>query len=276
MKSKKVLILIGIIVVIIMAIFFTKSFLTKASVVKDGSLDWLRNTKVAHRGLHDNKDIAENSISAIKLTMKENENIEIDVQKTKDNIVVVVHDENLLRLTGVDKQVNDLTYEELRELKLLGTEEYIPTFKEVLELINGKIGILIEVKNEGEAGDLEALTVKELENYKGDFAIQSFNPFVLEWFKINANYIQRGQLAGGYDETNLKDYEKFLLSNLLLNFKATPDFIVYKVEELPKDIVKSLRNKGVLILAWTATSDMDENLLMEVSDNVIYERTWGE
>lgn len=272
MNKKKLLIILAVLIALIMAIFFINGFLTKPNIIKDNSLDWINNKKIAHRGLHDNKDVIENSISAFKLTIKEDENIELDVQKTKDNVIVVYHDYNLLRLTGVDKELKDLTYDELKNLKLLNTEEYIPTLKEVLELVNGKVGILIEIKNEGEAGFLEAILAKELKNYKGDFAIQAFNPFVLEWFKLNANDIKRGQLAGGYEDSNLKTYEKFLLGNLLLNFKAKPNFIAYKLEELPKGIVTKLRKKGVPILAWCGILENDEILEKDLYDNIIYER----
>lgn len=272
MNGRKLLIVLGALGVLIMTILLINKFLTKTTSVNDNSLDWLKNRKIAHRGLHDNKNVVENSISAIQLTIQEKENIEIDVQKTKDNIVVVYHDENLLRLTGLDKKVSELNYNELKELKLLNTEEYIPTLKEVLEVVAGQVGLLIEIKNEELVGELENLVYEELKDYEGEFAIQAFNPFVLEWFKLNANEIKRGQLAGGYEESNLKFYEKFLLSNLLLNFKSKPSFIAYNVDELPKSIVNRLRSNGTLVLAWTVTSETDENIVKENCDNIIYER----
>ena len=83
--------------------------------------------------------------------------------------------------------------------------------------------------------------------------------------------IPRGQLAGGYEDSNLKFYEKFLLKNLLLNFKSKPAFISYKAEELPKGIVKSLRKSGTPILGWTITKDSDLDKVYENCDNIIFE-----
>jgi hypothetical protein len=92
------------------------------------------NLFFAHRGVHDNIRIPENSIIAFKEALNNKLNIELDVQLTKDNILIVFHDNNLKRMTGIDKNINELTYNELRNLKLLNTNEHIPTFKDVLEL----------------------------------------------------------------------------------------------------------------------------------------------
>lgn len=269
MKFKKLLLVILILVIVVLII---NSFLTKVDVVKDDSLNWIKEKRIAHRGIYNNEDIVENSLSAIKLTIEKDENLEIDVQRTKDDVVVVFHDFNLKRLTGVDKNLEDLTYEEIREITLLKTDDYIPTLKEVLEIVDGKVGLLIEIKNEGSVGRLEELVAEDLKNYKGDFAIQAFNPFVLEWFSLNAPHIKRGQLAGGFEESELKEYEKFLLSNFLLNFKAKPNFIAYKADELPKRVVERMRNKGMIVLAWDIVLGAEEEISFDLYDNIIYER----
>ena len=268
MRFKKLLLIVLILAVVVLGV---NAFLTKVDVVKDDSLNWLKEKRIAHRGIYNNEDIVENSLSAIKLTIEKGENVEIDVQKTKDDVVVVFHDVNLKRLTGVDKNLEDLTYEEVRQITLLKTEDYIPTLKEVLELVDGQVGLLVEIKNEGEVGRLEELIAEDLKNYEGDFAIQAFNPFVLEWFSLNAPDIKRGQLAGGFEESELEEYEKFLLSNFLLNFKSKPNFIVYKEDELPKKNVERMRNKGMIVLAWDVFLEEDEEISLDLYDNVIYE-----
>ena len=105
------------------------------------------NLFFAHRGVHDNIKIPENSILAFKEALNNNLNIELDVQLTKDNILIVFHDSNLKRMTGIDKNIHELTYNELVNLKLLNTNERIPTLKDVLELIKGQIILDIEIKD---------------------------------------------------------------------------------------------------------------------------------
>lgn len=268
MKKKIILI---IIVALVIAISWARIIMTKAKPITDGSLNWLIEKKIAHRGIHNNKDIPENSLKAFKKSIEEGYTIELDVQLSKDKKVMVYHDYNLKRVTGLDEELADVNYEDLKKLSLFDTEEKIPTLQEVFKLVDGKTPLLIEVKNEGKVGELEELLYKELKEYKGEYAVQAFNPFVLEWFKNNAGEIPRGQLAGGYEDSNLKFYEKFLLGNLLLNFKSKPAFISYKAEELPKGIVTSLRKSGTPILGWTITIDSDLDKVYENCDNIIFE-----
>lgn len=268
MKSKVVLI-VGIIFIVV---FFGVRFLmTRSKPITDGSLKWIIDKKIAHRGIHNNKDIPENSLKAFEESIKGGYTIELDVQLSKDKKIMVYHDYNLKRVTGLDNDLANLNYEELKKLTLFDTKEEIPTLKDVFKLVDGRTPILIEIKNEGKVGELEKILYKELKEYKGDYAIQAFNPFVLEWFKNNAEEIPRGQLAGGYEDSNLKFYEKFLLSNLLLNFKSKPAFISYKADELPKGIVTSLRKKGTPILGWTITKDNDLDKVYKNCDNIIFE-----
>ena len=268
MKKKIILIMI---VALVIVISWVRVIMTKTQPITNGSLNWLTEKKISHRGIHNNKDIPENSLKAFEKSIEEGYTIELDVQLSKDKKIMVYHDYNLKRVTGLDEDLANVSYEDLKKLNLLNTEEKIPTLQEVLKIVDGRTPILIEVKNEGKVGELEELLYKELKEYKGEYAVQAFNPFVLEWFKNNAGEIPRGQLAGGYEDSNLKFYEKFLLSNLLLNFKSKPAFISYKVEELPKGIVTSLRKSGTPILGWTVTKDSDLDKVYKNCDNIIFE-----
>lgn len=92
-------------------------------------LNFLKNKIVAHRGYHDkDKGIPENSMLAFKRAIDENYLIEFDLHLLKDGKVVVFHDDNLKRMTGIDALIKDKTYEEIKQLKLLDTNERIPLF----------------------------------------------------------------------------------------------------------------------------------------------------
>lgn len=235
-------------------------------------LDWLIERPIAHRGLF-NHNYPENSLGAFENAVKNNFGIELDVQFTKDKKVVVFHDDNLERMTKDKRNVNELTYKELKNLKLLDTNETIPLLEEVLSLVNGKVPLVIEIKTCDNIIQLGEETYKLLKDYKGKFAVESFNPMVLKWFKKNAKEVVRGQLSGDYKNynNNLKKYENFVLEYMLLNFISKPDFIAYELCVLPNFRVSSLRRRGVPIITWTVKSNKDMEKAYKYADNIIFD-----
>lgn len=184
----------------------------------------------AHRGLHQDPDtIPENSMAAFKLAVAHNYGIEMDIQLTKDNVPVVFHDFTLKRVCGVNRKVKDLTFNELQELRLHGSKEKIPSFQSVLDMVQGKVPLILEFKVELHDTSVCNVTAPMLKNYNGLYCIESFNPLVLLWYKRHNPKIMRGQLASNL----IKDKEVgsfsmyFVLQNLLLNFITKPDFISY-------------------------------------------------
>lgn len=139
------------------------------------NINFLKENLIAHRGMHNmKKGIPENSIKAFEESIKNNYIIELDLHILKDKSVVVFHDDNLKRMTGVDKQLADTTYEEIKNLKLQDTNNYIPLFEDVLKVISGKVPIVIELKYDTKVGLLESETMNILKNYKGKYVIKSF------------------------------------------------------------------------------------------------------
>ena len=145
---------------------------------------WLVETPIAHRGLHD-KNIPENSLSAFSKAVEKGYAIELDVQLIADGTVVVFHDKSLSRMTGNDGYLKFLNKDDLKILKLKNSKEHIPTLQEVLDLVNGKTPILIEIKNEAKVGKLEQSLIDILKNYNGEYAVESFNPFSLQYVKFS-------------------------------------------------------------------------------------------
>ena len=178
--------------------------------------NFLINKYIAHRGYH-NEENPENTIGAFKRAIDNGYAIELDVQLLKDGTVVVIHDNKLCRLCGEDKYISNSTLEDIKDLKVLKSEYSIPTLKEVLEFVDGKTPLLIEIKNNLKVGDLETKTYELLKNYKGEYAVQSFNPYSLEWFKNNAPNVLRGQLSSFFKGENLSFVKKMFLKKLKLN-----------------------------------------------------------
>lgn len=155
---------------------------------------FLYTTPLAHRGLHGN-GIPENSRAAFNAAIREGYAIETDVRCTKDNVIIIFHDDTLTRMTGLDRKVIDLDYEEIRKLCLAGTQEKIMTLHEFLDYINGRVPVLIELKDVPERRYFPAMVVGAMQGYKGEYAYQAFNPlYVLKLKKLAPN-ILRGQLA---------------------------------------------------------------------------------
>jgi len=196
------------------------------------SFDDFKGFYYAHRGLHENQDnIPENSMTAFKLAIKNNYGIELDVHITKDSIPIVFHDKTLKRVCGLNKKIEDMTYDELRKLYLFNSKEKIPHFKEVLDLINGQVPIIVELKGETLDTNICKIVASYLDGYEGIYCVESFNPILVNWYKNNRPEIIRGQLSTKnlFEKNNARDIvQNFLLSNLLLNFFAKPDFIAFE------------------------------------------------
>ncbi len=230
---------------------------------------WLVNKYIAHRGLH-NETFAENSIGAFKNAIENNYAIELDVQQIADGTVVVFHDATLQRVTGQDGYLKNIASEkDLCKYFLEGTKEHIPTFKEVLKVIGGATPILIEIKNTGKVGELEDKVIELLRNYKGEFAIESFNPYVLSYFKTHAPEFVRGQLSCYFRGEKLSFIKKYLLKRLALNRVAEPNFIAYNVDDLPNRYVSKYKN--LPLIGWTVRSQEQYLDVVKHCDNVIFE-----
>lgn len=231
---------------------------------------WLVDKYIAHRGYHSSQ-AAENSIAAFLKAIEEGFAIELDVHLLKDQELAVFHDDCLERMTGYKRKITECTLSDIRPLRLLNTKERIPLLGEVLETIEGKVPLMIEIKNKGNVGKLEEGVYKLLKDYEGAFVIQSFNPYSMAWFRKNAPGIIRGQLSGSYKEEEMTFYKKFILKNLLLNKISDPYFVNYEIDYLTNMPVKIKRKKGDLILGWTARNQEEYLKAMENCDNVVFE-----
>lgn len=215
----------------------------------------------AHRGLHDNEaEAPENSLRAFSLAVEKGYGIELDVQLTKDNVPVILHDYNLRRACKSDFKVVDLNYEELAKLKLFKSNEKIPTFKEVLAVVNGKVPLIIELKIPWRAGKICSIVSEILKEYQGIYCIESFNPFGLSWYRMHEPKVVRGQLSTDFMKEKMEGskFQYFVLKHLLLNFYTKPDFIAYHhvyKRGLSYTICRKLYR--VKTVAWTIKNQQD-------------------
>ena len=185
----------------------------------------------AHRGLHDNRyQVPENSLEAFRLAVENGYGIELDVQLTKDLVAVIFHDYDLNRACGVDKKVSDLDYKELLKYTLFKSQERVPTLREALDCIDGRVPIIVELKIPWKPNSTCMAAAKELVDYRGLYCIESFNPFGLAWYKKHYPGIIRGQLSTDFIKEKIDGsrMQYFILKHLLFNFHTRPDFIAYQ------------------------------------------------
>ena len=229
--------------------------------------NWFCKYKMAHRGLHNDK-YPENSLGAFENACKHGFAIELDIRILKDGTPVIFHDENLNRMCGVDKSITDLTIDELPNYPLLNSKYNIPTLQEVLDLVDAKTPLMIELKPVSKKDKIEERTYDLLKDYSGEYAIKSFNPLTMFWFKKHAPQVLRGMLSCYFEDFKLPLFYKVAVKKLWLFNWVKPDFISYNFDNLPNKFVSK---RKVPVLAWTIDSKDKEQEAMKVADNVIFE-----
>lgn len=231
-------------------------------------------SKYAHRGLHNkDKTIPENSMLAFSQAVNAGYGIELDINITTDNKVVVFHDDTLQRVCGVDKSISDCTYDELTKYNLLGTSQTIPLFSDVLELVNGKIPLIVELKHTKRNRELCENSAMLLDNYKGAYCIESFNPFIVGWFRKNRPSVVRGQLTAGLKEYKyLPLYQGILLTSMLANCCTRPNFVAYKHQDSHNKLkLKLFKLLGGSLVGWTVSDTDDIEYCIDYFDAIIFE-----
>lgn len=183
----------------------------------------------AHRGLHDLAlGIPENSLPAFERAARLGYGIELDVQLSADGVPVVFHDAALSRMCGIDRRLDSLTFEELRTHFLANTRERIPSFSEVLSLINGRVPLLVEIKMDHLDMRIPAGIDALLSGYSGPYCVESFHPGALWWYRRHRPDVLRGQLSTHFNvENHTPSPLQFLLGKMVLNVISRPDFISY-------------------------------------------------
>ena len=198
--------------------------------------------------------------------------IELDVQMTADGKVVVVHDFNLKRISGVDKEIDQCTYEELQEYPIYGSDQRVPLFEDVLKAVDGKVPLIVELKYK-EGSKICEKAQEILNGYTGIYCIESFHPQVLVWYRKNYPHICRGQLSMNFErDENTKGAQYFALRHLLTNFLAKPDFIAYDcraMHAVSKNICRNLF--GCPSVAWTVKCQAQLDACSRSFDYFIFE-----
>lgn len=233
---------------------------------------------IAHRALHGGAG-PENSRAAIAAAMTAGYGIEIDLQASADDVAMVFHDAQLDRLTRAKGAVSARRARELTRLRLRGTSERIPTLREVLGLVGGRVPLLIEIKDQSGAlgavdGRLEADTAAALKDYPGPVAVMSFNPHSMAEMARVAPDVPRGLVSCAFAPEDWPDIPGDRLIELATLDAVGPtgaSFISHDRRDLASAPVAELKAQGAPILCWTVKSAAQEVQARLIADNITFE-----
>lgn len=263
-----------IIVIILVVLCLLLTFLVAPRMFNKPDMSALMDKSVAHRGYFDNEaGIPENSLASFEAAMEKDFVIELDIQLSSDGVAMVFHDADLERMCGVEGKIWEYTAAELQEMKLMGTEETIPTFEETLALVNGQVPLLVEYKMDKPDTAVCAAGQALLDKYNGAYAIQCFDPRALLWYKKNAPQVARGQLAEKFWEK--EEYEGkalyLVLTYMVTNVATRPDFISYKAIHKDNLSLNICRMLGAKTACYTLKSEEEFNYVNGDFDMYIFD-----
>ena len=263
---------IFIILLLFVVLFLLMIILIKPNKRRDYSA--FTEKMFAHRGLHD-ENTPENSLSAFRLAVEHGYGVELDVQMTLDKQLVVFHDGSLKRMTGEDGYLRNYTYEQLKTLRLKGTDETIPLLKDVLQVLK-TTDLICEIKADNGNMNYELCrkTYDYLKEYKGLYCIESFSPYLVKWFRIHHPEVIRGQLSCNmYKQENMIFVVRFAMTHLLINCISRPDFIAYRHKDTKQfgfALCKALYHP--LLFGWTARGPKEQASAKPKFDSLIFEQ----
>lgn len=233
-------------------------------------LSWLLGMPIAHRGFH-SPQVPENSMAAFRDAIHHGFSIELDVRKTRDDVLVAFHDDTLRSMTGCGRAIGDSTSSELHTLVLAGTMERIPVLADVLDMVNGQAGLLIEIKMHPGIGSVEGPLAGMLDRYPGEFAVVSFDPRILHWFLQNRPGYIRGQISGGLRGKKFSVFWRFLMQSLLVCLVSRPDFIAYEYPYITAWVRFFTSALRIPLIAWTIRDAGTAAEARHVAQNIIFE-----
>ena len=238
------------------------------------------NGPIAHRTLHDVKSgRPENSWEGLEAAISHGFAIEIDLQLSLDGIPMVFHDYKLNRVTNETGLISEKRAEELEKIILKGGKKCIPRFDTFMSYIDGRVPVLIELKDQdGALGKstsvFEIAVCQTLKHYKGAVAIMSFNPFMMEECAKILPDIPRGLITQIFKQNEWTRISKSRCDELTMISDyslAGTTFISHDHEDLNSHVVARLKKTGATILCWTVRNQNQDTLARKVADSVTFE-----
>ncbi|MEU5909334.1 glycerophosphodiester phosphodiesterase family protein [Micromonospora sp. NPDC047527] len=233
------------------------------------------NTPIAHRGLTGDGRPA-NSLAAFEAAADNGYASELDVQLTRAGELVVVHDYELTALTGRPIRTAELTPTDRRQLRLQGTDQCIPTLVEVLDLVAGRVPLLIELKRPTLSLNFDLVNelLRQTADYSGRYAVESFDPLLVAALRVAVvrmpadRRVPVGRICGLLRTAG--PLTRMVGRSMVSNLVSRPDFLTYEVDGFPSALTAWWRRRGVPVIAWPVASADQESYARQFSDNIVF------
>lgn len=231
-------------------------------------MNLFKNKFIAHRGLYQNKKIPENSLLAFQGAVSKNFAIELDINITKDNQIIVFHDDDLFRICNRKEKIEEVEISFLKRMKLYNSNEKIPLFTEVLNLVQNKVPLIIEIKKHKNIGKLETKLIDILSLYKGEYFLCSFEKEILCWLKKNNSTLKIGLIF----ESLPQKFEKYNKTIFLYKYyKTKPDFISLSYDLINSTIFQFIKENNLFLMVWTIKTKAEYQKIDKKVDAIIFE-----
>ena len=227
--------------------------------------DWIKDVPVAHRGYHDlNKLVWENTLSAFSRAVDAGFAIECDLHYASDGVPIIFHDEDLRRLCNLNGDIRERTSRELGLIAIGGTNDKIPTLSQLLDLVQGKVPLVLELKGREADDEGFAESVLEvLQNYEGKVALMSFDHWLLRDLKALEAPYPLGLTANGNTPEEIKTHAAAMEIGL--------DFISFYYGDLPNPFITGERGKGIPVITWTVRDEEARRRTFANADQMTFE-----
>jgi len=238
--------------------------------------DGLIARPIAHRGLHDAaRGIVENTAGAIDAAIAGRYGIEVDLQISGDGEAMVHHDDALGRLTDGDGRLAEMSAAELKRVPFRASAERMLTLPELLERVGGRVALVLELKSRFDGEDrLVARVARALASYAGPVAAMSFDPVIVAALRRIAPHLRRGIVAERrFAELPPRSaaWRRPALAHLLHAPMTRPDFVAYRVDDLPAPATRVARLLGLPVLTWTVRTAAQRQRAAQHADQMIFE-----
>jgi len=236
-------------------------------------LSWIQSNLIAHRGLYTkDQSVPENSSIAYQKALDKKYSIELDLNVLKDGTVLAFHDHTLKRACNDERALKDINFDDVKDLTLFSSNEHIPTLENVIDLVQGKVPLLIELKPHGDVVFLCESMMKIMQNYSGKWAVFSFHPKVVLWFKKNYPEVIRGQISEYFKtDKNMNPISKYLMRSMFFNRFTKPDFISYGIYDMPNKYIDQAMKKGMTVISYAARTQEQFDFVKSRYHNTVFE-----